>query len=181
MIGRTKNDRIKDVPPFDNNDVRLALKYAIDREELVKQILRGFGQVDNDHPIGPNQRYFASELPQRTFDPENARFHMKKAGMEGETLKMHVGDAAFAGAIDTAVLIQDQAAKAGIKIGVVREPDDGYWSNVWMKKPWSACYWGGRPTEDLSLVSIMLPMQPGMTVTGNTNTSTNCCWRRVPS
>jgi peptide/nickel transport system substrate-binding protein len=140
---------LADVPPFDNNDVRLALKYAVDREELVKRILRGFGQVGNDHPIGPNQRYFASELPQRTFDPEKARFHMKKAGMEGETLKLHVADAAFAGAVDTAVLLQNQAAKAGIKIEVVREPDDGYWSNVWMKKPWSACYWGGRPTEDL--------------------------------
>ena len=30
----------------------------------------------------------------------------------------------------------------------MREPNDGYWSNVWMKKPWSAVYWGGRPTED---------------------------------
>ncbi len=29
-----------DVPPFDNNDVRLALKYASDREELVKRILQ---------------------------------------------------------------------------------------------------------------------------------------------
>jgi peptide/nickel transport system substrate-binding protein len=30
----------------------------------------------------------------------------------------------------------------------VREPNDGYWSNVWLKKPWVASYWGGRPTED---------------------------------
>ena len=40
------------------------------------------------------------------------------------------------------------AAKAGIKIEVVREPNDGYWSNVWNKKGWCACYWGGRPTPD---------------------------------
>jgi peptide/nickel transport system substrate-binding protein len=31
---------------------------------------------------------------------------------------------------------------------VVREPNDGYWSNVWMVKPWTAVYWSGRPTED---------------------------------
>jgi peptide/nickel transport system substrate-binding protein len=31
---------------------------------------------------------------------------------------------------------------------VVREPSDGYWSNVWMKKPFTAAYWSGRPTED---------------------------------
>ena len=30
----------------------------------------------------------------------------------------------------------------------MREPNDGYWSDVWMKKPFCAVYWGGRPTED---------------------------------
>ena len=50
--------------------------------------------------------------------------------------------------MDAAVLMKEHAAKAGIEINVVREPDDGYWSNVWMKKPWCMCYWGGRPTED---------------------------------
>ena len=39
---------------------------------------------------------------------------------------------------------------SGIDIEVVREPRDGYWSNVWNNdaKGWCACYWGGRPTED---------------------------------
>ena len=32
-----------DTPPFDNNDVRLAMKYAIEREALVKTVLRGYG------------------------------------------------------------------------------------------------------------------------------------------
>ena len=43
---------LTDLAPFDNNDVRLALKYAIDREALVETILRGHGTVGNDHPIG---------------------------------------------------------------------------------------------------------------------------------
>ncbi len=30
-----------------------------------------------------------------------------------------------------------------------REPDDGYWTNVWNVQPFSASYWGGRPTQDL--------------------------------
>ena len=36
----------------------------------------------------------------------------------------------------------------GININVVQEPADGYWSNVWLKKGWCACYWSGRATED---------------------------------
>ena len=59
-----------------------------------------------------------------------------------------MADAAFAGAVDAGVLYSERAAAAGINIEVVREPNDGYWSNVWMVKPWSAVYWGGRPTED---------------------------------
>ena len=63
-------------------------------------------------------------------------------------MQLSVSDAAFAGAVDAALLIKESASKSGLNIEVVREPKDGYWSNVWNKKPWSACYWGGRPTED---------------------------------
>ena len=64
------------------------------------------------------------------------------------TFDLSAADAAFAGAVDAAVLYREHAAKAGIEINVVREPNDGYWSNVWMKKPWGACYWGGCATEN---------------------------------
>ena len=139
---------LTDTPPFDNNDVRLALKYALDREALLQSVLRGHGVVGNDHPISPSQRYHASELPQRTYDLDKAKFHLKKAGLTKLTVDLSAADAAFAGAVDAAVLYREHAAPAGITINVVREPNDGYWSNVWMKKPWSAVYWGGRPTED---------------------------------
>ncbi len=36
---------------------------------------------------------------------------------------------------------------------MVREPNDGYWSKVWIKKEWCAAYWSGRPTEDWMLTS----------------------------
>jgi len=31
---------------------------------------------------------------------------------------------------------------------VVKEHDDGYWSNVWMKKEWIMSFLRGRPTVD---------------------------------
>ena len=136
------------IKPYDNNDARLGLKYAIDREQMIKQILRGYGYVGNDHPIPRNNQFFAKELPQRKYDPEKARFHLKKAGFLDHEFKLHAADAAFPGAVDASVLIQESASKAGIKIKVVREPDDGYWENVWIKKEWVQCYWSGRPTAD---------------------------------
>lgn len=134
--------------PFDNNEMRTALKYAIDRDELLQKILRGHGLVANDHPIGPANQYFAGSLEQRPYDPDKAKFHWKKADVGDIVLDLSAADAAFPGAVDAAVLYKEHAAKAGININVIREPNDGYWSNVWMRKSWCACYWSGRATED---------------------------------
>jgi peptide/nickel transport system substrate-binding protein len=68
--------------------------------------------------------------------------------MEGLKVDLHLADTAFEGALDLGALYAEAAKAAGIAINVVREPDDGYWSNVWLVKPWCASYWGGRPTED---------------------------------
>ncbi|SPH18009.1 Heme-binding protein A [Defluviimonas aquaemixtae] len=134
--------------PFSDNNVRLALKYAVDRQEMVDKILQGYGSVGNDHPIGPSNRFYNADLEQRTYDPDKAKFHLKEAGMDSLTVQLSAADAAFSGSVDAAVLYSEKAAAAGITIEVVREPNDGYWDNVWMKKGWTASYWGGRPTED---------------------------------
>ncbi|MDP6689120.1 MAG: ABC transporter substrate-binding protein [Alphaproteobacteria bacterium] len=138
-----------DVAPFDNNDVRMALKYALDREVLLKTILRGHGVVGNDHPISTANRFHNGDLPQRKYDLDKAKFHLKKSGLSSISVDLSAADAAFVGAVDAAVLYKEHAAKAGININVVREPSDGYWSNVWLKKPWCMVYWGGRPIEDM--------------------------------
>ena len=161
LLQRQPNARILNVPgrlhhifpvntevaPFDNNDVRLALKYGVDREEMLAKVLRGHGTLGNDHPIAPSVPFHA-DLEQRGYDPDKAKFHLKQAGLESLKVDISAADAAFAGAVDGAVLMQEHAAKAGIDINIIREPNDGYWSNVWMKKPWCMCYWGGRPTQD---------------------------------
>lgn len=138
---------LMDTDPFTDNNVRMALKLSVDREALLKAVLQGHGVVGNDHPIGTANRYFASEIPQRSYDPEKAKWHLKEAGRTGLKVKLHAGEI-FDGAVDSAVLYREHAAKAGIDIEVVKEPTDGYWSNVWLKQPWCACYWSGRPTED---------------------------------
>lgn len=137
-----------DVAPFDDNNVRMALKYAMDREALVKTVLKGHGAVGNDHPIAPANRYHNKDLPQRAYDPEKAKWYLKQAGLSSLDVDLSVADAAFVGAVDAGVLYKEHAAKAGITINVVREPNDGYWDNIWLIKPFCACYWGGRQVED---------------------------------
>ena len=135
------------VEPFGNYDLRMALKYAIKRQELVDKILLGHGAPGNDVPVNASMPFFNTELPVHEFDPEKAAEHYAKSGHSG-AIQLSASDAAFAGAVDAAQLIAASAAEAGIEIEVVREPSDGYWSNVWNKKGWCACYWSGRPTQD---------------------------------
>jgi len=134
--------------PYNDNNVRLALKYAINREELVEKILFGYGSVGNDHPIGQGQRFYNADLEQKSFDPDKARHYLKKAGLDSLEVKLSAADAAFVGAVDAAVLYQSAAAQAGITLTPSREPNDGYWSDVWMKEDFAAVYWSGRSVED---------------------------------
>jgi peptide/nickel transport system substrate-binding protein len=138
-----------DVPPFDNLDVRLALKYAIDREASVKMVLNGHGSLGNDHPISPILPFHDASLEQRVYDPDKARFHLKKAGLENLKVALSAADVVIPNAVDMAVLYGETAKKAGIEVNVVREPNDGYWSNVWLKKPFCMAGWGQRPTPDV--------------------------------
>jgi len=134
--------------PFNDINVRKALKYGINRQEMVDKILQGHGMVGNDHPIGPANQYLATEIPQIELDLDKAKFHLKEAGLTELNVELSASDAAFTGAVDASQLYQASAKSAGININVVQEPADGYWSNVWLKKGWCACYWSGRATED---------------------------------
>ncbi|MEB8386967.1 ABC transporter substrate-binding protein [Rhodobacteraceae bacterium KMM 6894] len=137
-----------DMSPLDNVNVRLALKHSIDRQELVDKILFGHGTVGNDQPIGPSYRFHNADVPQTTYDPDKAKFYLKEAGLDGLNVRLSAADAAFPGAVDAATLYQNSASKAGVTIDVNRVPNDGYWSDVWLKHEFCAVYWSGRPTED---------------------------------
>ncbi len=137
-----------DTAPFDNKDLRLALKYAINRQELVDTVLNGYGAIGNDIPINDAYPLFDDSLPQREFSLEKAAEHYAKSGHDGSPIVLQVSDAAFPGAIDAAQLFQQTANAAGIPLQVKREPADGYWSEIWNNQPFCASFWGGRPVQD---------------------------------
>ncbi|MEM0950145.1 MAG: ABC transporter substrate-binding protein [Pseudomonadota bacterium] len=138
-----------DVAPFDNNDVRMALKHAINREELVEKITFGAATIGNDFHHSPAMPYFPADIPQREYDLDKARYHMKQAGVDSIDVSLSVADSITTSAVDLCILYAEQAKDAGININVVREPNDGYWSDVWLVKPWCVVAWGARPTPDV--------------------------------
>ncbi|MCK0140071.1 ABC transporter substrate-binding protein [Aliiroseovarius sp. F47248L] len=132
--------------PFDNNDLRLALKHGINRQEMVDKILFGYGSIGNDTPINSSYPLF-TEMEQRNYDPDKAKFHFDKSGHEGPIL-LRTSDNSFPGAPDASALFQQSLATAGIDLEIKREPNDGYWSEVWNAQPFCTSYWSGRPTQD---------------------------------
>ncbi len=136
-----------DTAPFDDVNVRLALKYAINRDELIQKILHGTGTIGNDYHVSPGMPYFP-DLPQRPYDLDKAKYHLKQAGHDSLDIELSAADSVLPGAVDMCILFAEQAKGAGINIKAVREPNDGYWSNVWLVKPFVFVKWGARPTPD---------------------------------
>ncbi|MER9573746.1 ABC transporter substrate-binding protein [Mesorhizobium opportunistum] len=138
-----------DTPPFDNADLRLALKYAVDREAIVKSIYAGYGEVGADVNINSFYPLFSDDIPKHSYDVEKAKHHYEKSGHSGPIV-LQVSDV-FPGAVDMAAMFQQSAGKAGITIELHREPADGYWDNVWRKAPFCISYWGSLISEDQAL------------------------------
>jgi peptide/nickel transport system substrate-binding protein len=145
-IGHWSYDMNMEVEPYNDPDVRKALKYAIDRESMVKHLLFDHGTVGNDQPISPIMNFYNPNLPQTEYDPDKAKFHLRKAGLEGHKFVLHASNEPFTECVDSALLYREQAAKAGIIIEVKREPDDAYYRNIFNKKPFVALMWSGRAT-----------------------------------
>ena len=145
-----------DTDPYTNADLRQAMKFGIDRQKIVDTVYKGFATIGNDTTVAPAMKYFAKDVPQRPYDPDKAAFYFKKAGMADAKIELQVSEGAFSGATDAAVLYQESMKKAGINLDVKRVSGDGYWDNVWLKAPFCAVYWGGRPTADNQLSQTFL-------------------------
>ncbi len=138
-----------DTAPFNDVNVRNALKLAMDRDEIIEKIAFGEATKGNDFHHSPAMPYWPEGIEQREYDPDQAKSLLKKAGVDNLSVDIHTADSVFSGAVDMCVLYSEHAKKAGIDINVVREPNDGFYSDVWLKKSFSSVSWGARPTPDV--------------------------------
>ena len=125
------------------------MQYIQDRERIVRAILKGHGIVGNDHPISP--AYGADhcqELPQRPYDPDKAKWHLKKSGVSAAELFVAP---VTTGIEDTCLLMQANLKKIGFDLKLKKVPTDGYWGAVWMKEPLNTVTWNMRPTANAML------------------------------
>ena len=139
-----------DMQPSGNKDLILAMKHLMDRERLVKGVLKGQGTLGNDQPIGPAYFDHYPDLPQRVLDPEKAKFHFDRSGIGSTPIPIVTADSA-PGIVEQTLFLQREAAKIGLNIDVQKVSTDGYYSAVWLKAPMCTVSWNMRPTANLML------------------------------
>jgi peptide/nickel transport system substrate-binding protein len=139
-----------DIPPGDRQDLGLALSYLIDRERMLKTVLRGNGVIANDHPLMSGSAYYDAALPQRMLDHDKAKFHLAKAGIGNSRIELHVSDAS-AFSVEIGQLLQREASTVGLNLDLRREPADSYWSAVAGKRALFAATFNPRPTYNMLL------------------------------
>lgn len=97
--------------------VRQALLYAIDRQQLVEQLLKGHGEVV-DGFLSSASPFFDENITPIAYDPEKAKSLLEEAGWDGsQTLRFYVnsGDNTF---VNGAQVLVAQWAAVGIKVEV---------------------------------------------------------------
>jgi peptide/nickel transport system substrate-binding protein len=122
-----------DKAPFNDVRVRQAMRLIADRPALINGALSGFGTLGNDLP-GPGLPFYASSLPQRKQDIEQAKSLLKAAGREGMTVTLQTSNA-IPGFVESATLYAAQATAAGITVKIKQEPASAYFdtSQLYLK------------------------------------------------
>jgi peptide/nickel transport system substrate-binding protein len=129
-----------DMAPFDDPKVRQAMRLIVDRNAMMQQVASGYGFVGNDL-YAPFDAGYASDLPQREQDIEQAKSLLASAGKDGMTVDLHTTNGA-AGMVETATVFAQQAKKAGITVNVKNDPN--YYGDSYLKLAFSVDFWGTR-------------------------------------
>jgi len=132
-----------DQAPFDDVRVRQAFRLIVDREQMVQQVLSGQGSVANDLYARYDPVY-ASDLPQRKQDLEQAKSLLKQAGREGLTVEL-VTAPVFQGIVEAAQVFAQQAKGAGVDVKV-RKVDSGtfYDPDKYLSWTFAQDFWASR-------------------------------------
>ena len=136
------------VKPFDDVRIRKALRLAADREDLIKLVLgEGNGVVACDTPVWSGDPYrWEGSCPQ---DIEGAKKLLAEAGYpDGIDVEIFTSDVEE-GMVPIVEVYQAQAKEAGIRVKLTMTAADGFWDNVWMKKPFFVDSWGQRPATQV--------------------------------
>jgi peptide/nickel transport system substrate-binding protein len=131
-----------DQAPFNDVNVRQALRLLVDRQQLINSGLAGYGVVANDvfSPYDPN---FDHSL-HREQDIAQAKFLLKKARQENLTVTLTTSPAAT-GMVSMATVLAEQATAAGVTIKLDNVPSSTFFGKNYLSWTFSQDFYNFSP------------------------------------
>jgi peptide/nickel transport system substrate-binding protein len=138
--------------------VRQAMRLIVDRQQMIDQTLSGYGILGNDM-YAPFDTAYASDLPQREQDIDQAKSLLSQAGYDGLQVELFTGDDIGSVAPAAANLFAEQAKAAGVEVKVTKKTpfyDDDYLSYAFAQD-----FWNTRNYIPQAVVGTFPPDQGG--------------------
>lgn len=128
-----------------HKDVRQAINYAIDKNELIEKIARGAGVPGSGGILPPDHVFYNPEVKQYEYNHQKARNLLEKAGYGSLSLTLKVPDRE----IRLAELIKNQLEKVNIELTIISSDRKTHDSRVRNMEYELAILghggWGGEP------------------------------------
>ncbi|HEX6518585.1 MAG TPA: ABC transporter substrate-binding protein [Streptosporangiaceae bacterium] len=131
-----------DMAPFNDVNVRQALRLMVNRPQLIDSALDGYGVVASD-VFSPYDPDFNHSL-HRTQDIPQAKFLLKKAGHENLNVTLVTSPAAT-GMVAMATVLQEQAKAAGVTINLRNVPSSTFFGTNYLSWPFSQDFYNYSP------------------------------------
>jgi len=155
-----------DQPPFNDANVRQAMRLLVDRPQLIDAALDSYGVVANDLFSPYDPAFDHSLVRAAQGDIPQAKFLLKKAGREGLTVSLTTS-AVATGTVAMATVLAAQAQAAGVTINLSNVPPGTFFGPDYLKWTFAQDYYNYYPYLS-QVAESMLPGSPfNETHTGN--------------
>ena len=133
-----------DQPPFNDVNVRQAMRLLVDRPQMIDSALDGYGVVANDlfSPYDPD--FDHSLVRPAQGDIQQAKFLLKKARQEGLTVSLTTS-AVATGTVAMATVLAAQAKAAGVTVRLSNVPAGTFFGPNYLKWPFAQDYYNYYP------------------------------------
>jgi len=132
-----------DVAPFSDVRVRQAMRLIVDRQQMIDQALNGFGVLGNDL-YAPFDPAYASHLPQRMQDIDQAKSLLRQAGYEDLEVELVTSTAVGAGGVESANLFVEQARQAGVTVRLNKADPNVFYGDQYLSWTFAQDFWNTR-------------------------------------
>jgi peptide/nickel transport system substrate-binding protein len=144
-----------DQPPFNDVNVRQAMRLLVDRPQLIDSALDSYGVVANDLFSPYDPAFDHSLVRPAQGDIPQAKFLLKKAGQEG--LRVQLTTSAVAtGTVAMATVLAAQAKAAGVTININNVPPGTFFGPNYLKWTFSQDYYNYYPYLSQVAESMLL-------------------------